>query len=436
MSKYKKVFAGLEYTIIAHSWSYSVVPEEEKKNITWKIIIDNKEKDLEQTGESIKYKFKKDEQGKMIMFKAFDKTKENHAVVLVYVSMCKIAPSWLDKEGNKIEETPYGREVCFELLFEDLTIEKSVRFTVMLENEDKSFSKQVFTTGNIGCKVVNRKAGIYFKIKDEWRDNGPKDSLYDLYLSVKAEGMYSFYDKKGLFFASDDICKERLLIKDFFVDEQGFVINPRVEKVEQKTIYSRSIEVFKDKTKVNAIVLHRTDDSKGSQTLATAKSQKQGGHFTIEGGVGTKTKDISGKDGAIYQFGSLRKSVSHVGKIRPRPTDPDPSKKKKWLGGDSYHSKEIQKKYPDRFPYNGDSIGIEVIGLCLTTAAELKKNGGWEAEWEPLTQEQIINTAWLTKGLLQYFELDKDADIYAHEIIRSKTWDEGGTVLRAIKPYL
>jgi N-acetyl-anhydromuramyl-L-alanine amidase AmpD len=303
--------------------------------------------------------------------------------------------------------------------------------TIKLENENKSFSEVVYTGYG---RTINNKIIVDLEIDLKWRDKGPKESLYDLYLSAKVDGIFLF-DSTGNYFTSNDICNERLLIKDFFVDEEGFVINPRVETVEQKKIYSSTTKIFKDKSNVHAVVLHRTNDYKGSQTLNTAKASGLGAHFTVEGGVGIKTTELSGKDGAVYQFGSLLKSVKHAGEIRKRP--PAGTPKLKWSSSSSTsHSNEIKKKYPDRFPYNGDSIGIEVVGKCLTNEETLKKNGGWEADWEKVTDEQIKNTAWLTNGLLQYFSLGKEADLYVHEQIRSKTWDEGGVVLRAIKQYI
>ena len=435
MSLGTTVFAGVEYTITAHTWGYSVTPQSEKDSITWKLIKDGKETELKQVGEAIKYKFKKEEQGKRIIFIAFDKTKKNNTVVSVYVSKSNVILSWLDKDGKEIKETPYGADVYLELLFQNNFIYKPIHFAVTLENKDKSFSKEILTTENAKSKIIigKMKIGIPLHIDEKWRNKGSKETLFDLYISIKVDGI-SYYDPLGSFFGKGDVCIERLLIRDFFVDENGFVINPRVNIVEQKDMYS--IESFEDKTKVHAIVLHRTNGKTGDSALSTAKSKKQGGHFTIEGGTGKKTSILSGKDGEIYQFGSLKKSVSHVGKIRPRPENPAPEKKKTWKGGDSYHSTEVKKNYPERFPYNGDSIGIEVVGTCSTDPVVLKKNGGWEAEWEPLTKEQVTNTAWVTNGLLYYFSLDKEADIYVHEQIRSKTWDEGGVVLRAVKPYL
>lgn len=431
MSNYKTVFVGLEYTIVVHTWNYTVIPESEKKSITWKIVIDDKETDLKETGESIKYKFKREQQGKKIIFKAFDKSKENHTVVLVYVSKCNVAPSWQDENGNKIEKTPYGRVVQFELLFQNYFAKDSIRFTVILENEDKSFSKEVFTTGDIGCEVINNKTGIRFEIKDEWRV-GPKESLCDLYLSVKVEDICSF--DRGCFFGHDDIYRERLLIKDFFVDDEGFVINPRVEVMSLPS-YGRkgTPNIFNKNNPVKAIVLHRTDGETGESAYNTANSSdNQGGHFTIEGDKAKEQISLSGEDGAIYQFASLKKAVNHVGSIRKRPALNTP--KLKWrLATLSSLAEESKKNYPERFPYNGDSIGIEVVGKVIPDSV---RNGGWEAKWEELTNAQILNTSWLVKGLLSHFSLDAIDDIYVHEQISSKTWDEGGTVLRAIKPYL
>ncbi|WP_165024400.1 N-acetylmuramoyl-L-alanine amidase [Dysgonomonas sp. ZJ279] len=429
MDKYKTVFVGIEYTIIATAWSQTIVADAEKEKITWSIVVGGKETPIKKKGISFKYKFETEQQGQRVIFKAFYMGLEDPALVLVYVSKSQISPSWLDTKKNRIGEIHYGAEVHFELLFQNYFFKEPIRFTASLEDKDGKFIDEVFSTGEVGSRVVNNKAGVILQIRKEWRDRGPKDSLFDLYLSIKAEGINSM-DKSGEFFYSDDIYKEKLLIKDFFVDDNGFLINPRVEIVEQKNIYRSSSTEFKDPTMVNAVVLHRTHCKTGDSALSTAKSNKQGGHFTVEGGNGVKTTQLSGKDGAIYQFGTLKKAVQHAGAIRKRSAANTP--KKQWpASSDASLAAEIKKKYPERFPYNADSIGIEVVGLCLKSW-----DSGWEAEWEELTTVQIENVAWLTNGLLTHFDLHKDSDLYVHEEIRSKTWDEGGVVLRSIKPYL
>lgn len=433
MSKYQTVFIGIEYTITATTWSDTVVSEKDKSRIKWSIVIDGRESSLPESGISVKYTFKKEHQGKKIIFKAHSIPMEDCVPFLAYVSRSNVAPVWVDHNTNEIiDKIYYGGKINLELRFQKNHITLCIYFTSRLEDKEGNVKKEISSKVN-WVMVKNSKATITFDINKDWRDLGPKETLFDLYLSVNIDNI-SLIDNKYIHFDDSGFTKQRLLIEDFFVDKEGFVINPRVERLNLPNFGRKERpNLFNRNNPVKAIVLHRTDGHNGlsaySTAISTGENGNQGGHFTIEGKEGKKKENLSGIDGAIYQFANLKKAVNHTGNIRKRPA---PGTPKPWDSSSKTVTKnELNKKYPERFPYNGDSIGIEVVGKCVDKTAD-----GWEAEWEPLTQEQITNTAWLTNGLLKHFSLNTVDDLYVHEQISSKTWDEGGVVLKAIKKHL
>jgi uncharacterized Zn-binding protein involved in type VI secretion/N-acetyl-anhydromuramyl-L-alanine amidase AmpD len=164
--------------------------------------------------------------------------------------------------------------------------------------------------------------------------------------------------------------------------------------------------------KVNAIVLHRTGGKTAASALAAYKGGKQEGtHYLID------------VDGTIYQTASLDKFTYHVGKLRSRAKEEgsiaDEEKKeievfdKKYKGKSGYLSKlsefEIKKQYPKRYPYNRDSIGIEVAGEYDVVV---------KAFASP-TEAQIRSVARLVELLKSKYGLT-NKDIYHHGEISYK----------------
>lgn len=101
-------------------------------------------------------------------------------------------------------------------------------------------------------------------------------------------------------------------------------------------------------------------------------------------------------------------------------------------------SKEAQiknKKYPNRYPINSDSIGIEVVGRYLGDDKKLSRYDkvfGYtqlSGEWEEVTKTQKINTKTLIETLRTIFNLNGD-DIYKHGAISGhKRASEGDGIL-------
>lgn len=118
---------------------------------------------------------------------------------------------------------------------------------------------------------------------------------------------------------------------------------------------------------VKSIVIHRTAGNTAGSTLNTWKIKKSGAHFLI------------GKDGAIYQTAGLNKQCWHMGLVMSRCrlenacTDNDIKVIKGFLKGpgtwksryQKVLSHEKKKNYPERYPMNSDSVGVELVGLYL-----------------------------------------------------------------------
>ena len=200
---------------------------------------------------------------------------------------------------------------------------------------------------------------------------------------------------------------EGLIIKDGFIADPR-VVDKRVAALERGAM-----------TKVDAIVLHQTDSS--TMNLDHAKADGIGAHFYIE------------KDGTIYQTARLDQSVYSVGKIRSRCDDSQTCGKEEQTAIDtlmqshaSYGAKvktlnnrEQAKAYPDRYPTNGDSVAIEVVGK-FDSKTKL---------FERPTAEQTESLQWLTQALSHHYQLDLQTDVYRHSDISYKQADEAKSLV-------
>ncbi|WP_341900184.1 glycosyl hydrolase 108 family protein [Fluviicola taffensis] len=172
-----------------------------------------------------------------------------------------------------------------------------------------------------------------------------------------------------------------------------------------------------------AIVLHRTEND---STDNTVEGFKKGiaAHFVV------------GKDGAIIQTVGTNRIAHHVGKIRSKceqekSCSVDDAKiikdlwSEKIIYGDKVHKvykHESKKSYPNRYPFNEDSIGIEVVGAYHESTKT----------WDSVPTAQADSTAYLVNLLKKQLSLS-NTDIYTHEQISYKTEGEGQTVYNAIK---
>ncbi len=166
---------------------------------------------------------------------------------------------------------------------------------------------------------------------------------------------------------------------------------------------------------VNGIVLHRTMGATAAGTLAhwRGETNPYGTHFLID------------RDGTIHQTASLDNSTAHVGRIRSRgevegtltpdeQTQLDAARAERGNDYAAVHRVESAKPYPQRYPTNGDSVGIEVVATYDARTAA----------WQAPTQAQTDAIARLVGILQRNYGLD-DHDIHQHDAVSYKTQGEG-----------
>ncbi len=154
-------------------------------------------------------------------------------------------------------------------------------------------------------------------------------------------------------------------------------------------------------TQVNAVVLHRTAGSTAESAISQWKKGGAGTHFIID------------KDGTITQTANVTQKTDHVGKIKSRCAAEGSCTAGKWEPTGT-HRTESKKAYPDRYPTNADSIGIEVVGAFDKTTSK----------YDTPTTEQIDSVSTLVEALKSDEGLDDD-DIYKHGDVSNKEPAEG-----------
>ncbi len=178
------------------------------------------------------------------------------------------------------------------------------------------------------------------------------------------------------------------------------VINDRYSKIEHDV---RTLDSIK------AIVVHQTDSSTAESSLNSYKSSSVGAHFLIS------------KEGQIYQTASLLNVCYHVGKnIKSKchdvlGKDCDDKDIKGALKMKGWHTQikkineiERNKDYPDRYPINADSIGIELVGMHVN-----------DTKYEEPTEPQQESLKWLVGELIDILSIDK-SNVYRHPDVSYK----------------
>ncbi|MFK8260681.1 N-acetylmuramoyl-L-alanine amidase [Erwinia sp. AnSW2-5] len=170
---------------------------------------------------------------------------------------------------------------------------------------------------------------------------------------------------------------------------------------------------------VNGIVVHQTNAPTASSTFHSYQTKgATGAHFLID------------RDGTIYQTASLFQSTWHVGRLQSRcyltkkcePTDFQKvaELEKSWRNSDKVYQIEKVKNYPDRFPSNVDSIGIEIVG-------EAKKvDGSPHPVYEPVNDKQNDSLKWLINELTTTLKVPMN-EIHRHPDIGRKNETEAST---------
>jgi N-acetyl-anhydromuramyl-L-alanine amidase AmpD len=163
---------------------------------------------------------------------------------------------------------------------------------------------------------------------------------------------------------------------------------------------------------VNAIVVHQTDSPTAQATLnGYGKAGANGAHFLID------------KDGTIYQTARVDQKCWHVGTIQSRcyklkTCSVDELKNVKQIlfnQAGSYearvkklHRHEMRKAYPDRYPSNEDSIGIELV-------SKFSNPPGFES----VTAAQNDSLRWLVTTLVSLLKLSA-SEVFRHSEVSYK----------------
>ncbi|WP_087022011.1 peptidoglycan recognition protein family protein [Thaumasiovibrio subtropicus] len=194
------------------------------------------------------------------------------------------------------------------------------------------------------------------------------------------------------------------------VDVDGMLVSDKIHLKRYRNLEHGDLDA------VNALVLHQTDTRSSSSVFNSYAVNAHGAHFLID------------KSGKIYQTASVKKRCYHVGaRIKAKCltlyqescSDPELIKFRTmtWRQQiNNINEHERQKDYPDRYPVNSDSIGIELVGRHLD-----------DERYESVTALQLTSVQWLIDELYRLFSLDSD-DVYRHPEVSYKHPGEAASV--------
>ena len=199
-----------------------------------------------------------------------------------------------------------------------------------------------------------------------------------------------------------------------FVDKNGLVDAERITVKRFNSIERGKLAA------VNGIIVHQTDSTTARSTFNSYQNiGANGAHFLID------------KDGTIWQTASLYKITHHVGFLQSRcllKKSCSPQELKKAMDMDKIkstrgrslkvHQYEAKKEFPDRFPFNGDSIGIEIVGKS--------KRFGEKDVYEPVNNKQNESLKWLIKELSETLNVFM-SEVYRHPDVARKNITEAST---------
>jgi len=197
------------------------------------------------------------------------------------------------------------------------------------------------------------------------------------------------------------------------VDKDGMVHNVLVRRRRFVSLERGPMPV------VNGIVVHQTGGATAQSTFNSYQQSAYGAHFLI------------GKDGTIHQTASLYRRTNHVGLLRSRclarhtckPADLTALKK---AGPRGENRREQRKAFPDRFPANRDSIGIELVGEYNPNPEFGKVRGADEYVYVSVTDAQNASLRWLVAQLRNTLEVAA-GEVYRHPAVSFKTSTEAAT---------
>ena len=195
------------------------------------------------------------------------------------------------------------------------------------------------------------------------------------------------------------------------IDRDGMLISPNV--IQKRFAHLEHGDLLA----IHGVVVHQTDSLDAGSVFRSYCNSANGGHFLIA------------KTGLIYQTASLKKRCFHVGRLIKskcleisKNNCKDPSTAK--ISAMSWTRRikaidriERQKNYPERFPVNSDSIGIEIVGKHMN-----------DMQYEVINLLQTNSLKWLVGELYKHFGLDSD-DVYKHPEISYKNPGEAASAI-------
>jgi N-acetyl-anhydromuramyl-L-alanine amidase AmpD len=163
---------------------------------------------------------------------------------------------------------------------------------------------------------------------------------------------------------------------------------------------------------IHGIVVHQTDGFTADSSFNSyAEKGANGAHFLID------------RDGKIYQTASVYKRANHVGLLKSRclVQKTCPSTEFKRVSGmatqySNLSRHEYKKAFPDRYPGNYDSIGIEIVGR-MDRKTEV---------YETINEYQNASLKWLIKELSNTLKISI-SEIYRHPEVSYKMKTEAST---------
>lgn len=190
----------------------------------------------------------------------------------------------------------------------------------------------------------------------------------------------------------------------FNINSHGGVVNRRIQVKLLPSLDHGPMAV------VHGIVVHQTDSYTAASTLKAYEHQSSGAHFLID------------KDGSIFQTISVYRKAQHVGWLKSRYLAThvcSPTALRNLRGkspGKSIGRVEASKPWPQRYPSNSDSFGIEVVGKALASS-----NG--QLVYEALTEQQQASLKWLISELQITFNLPT-VEVFRHPVVSWKNATE------------
>ncbi|MEY4575567.1 MAG: hypothetical protein RL701_270 [Pseudomonadota bacterium] len=183
------------------------------------------------------------------------------------------------------------------------------------------------------------------------------------------------------------------------LDKVGMLVDPRINQRRYVGLEHGPL------AQINAIVVHQTDSPSEQATFNSYVSSNNGAHFLI------------GKGGAIYQTASVKMCCYHVGRLLKsrclalgRANCSDPNYLNVKISSFNFiNIVERKKPYPERYPVNTDSVGIELVGKHVSPT-----------KYEGVTVSQNASLRWLIGELSKLFQLGSEDDVFRHPEVSYK----------------